>query len=273
MWPTAPSSGTVVLQPDDLPDDGWFVGPTIGAGVSPDGRLARQEIFGPVLSVFPAAGLDEALALANDTQYALTAGILSRSPVTIRRASSELRAGNIYVNRGITGAVVGRQPLRRPRPLGCGFEGRRPRPPVAVPRAAGGDREHAAPGFRGHDRIGGPSYLSGSVGKPAYTSEPACLSLGATGLPRRSTPATSCARPCKAAAGPPSDPDKAWPAGGGRLAAGAGTHSLDRVLFYTPEAIRSRKSAIAGSFSGMRCRERIRSNRVTKYVSSRRKSS
>jgi RHH-type proline utilization regulon transcriptional repressor/proline dehydrogenase/delta 1-pyrroline-5-carboxylate dehydrogenase len=73
--------------------------------------LATEEIFGPVLGVFPARDLDEALALANDTDYALTAGILSRSPATIRRASAELRAGNVYVNRTITGAVVGRQPF------------------------------------------------------------------------------------------------------------------------------------------------------------------
>ena len=49
--------------------------------------------------------------MANDTEYALTAGVLSRSPVHIRRAAAELRAGNVYVNRPITGAVVGRQPF------------------------------------------------------------------------------------------------------------------------------------------------------------------
>jgi RHH-type proline utilization regulon transcriptional repressor/proline dehydrogenase/delta 1-pyrroline-5-carboxylate dehydrogenase len=107
----APEEGTIVLQRSDLPDEGWFVGPTIVADVVPGGRLGTEEIFGPVLSVFPARDLDEALHLANDTDYALTAGILSRSPATIQRASSELNAGNIYVNRGITGAVVGRQPF------------------------------------------------------------------------------------------------------------------------------------------------------------------
>jgi RHH-type proline utilization regulon transcriptional repressor/proline dehydrogenase/delta 1-pyrroline-5-carboxylate dehydrogenase len=103
--------GTVVVQRQDLPDEGWFVGPTIVADVKPGGRLATEEIFGPVLSVFPARDLDDALALANDTDYALTAGVLSRSPATIRRVSAELRAGNVYINRGITGAVVGRQPF------------------------------------------------------------------------------------------------------------------------------------------------------------------
>ncbi|HEX3542683.1 MAG TPA: proline dehydrogenase family protein [Acidimicrobiales bacterium] len=107
----APTEGTVVLQRSDVPDEGWFVGPTIVAGVRPDGRLATEEIFGPVLSVFPVSDVDEAIALANDTEYALTAGVLSRSPATIRRVSAALRAGNVYVNRGLTGAVVGRQPF------------------------------------------------------------------------------------------------------------------------------------------------------------------
>ena len=107
----APAEGTVLLARDDTPEVGYFVGPTIVADVAPGSRLARDEIFGPVLTVFRAADLDEALAMANDTEYALTAGLFSRSPTSIARASAELRAGNVYVNRGITGAVVGRQPF------------------------------------------------------------------------------------------------------------------------------------------------------------------
>jgi RHH-type proline utilization regulon transcriptional repressor/proline dehydrogenase/delta 1-pyrroline-5-carboxylate dehydrogenase len=103
--------GRVVLQRDDVPTEGWFVGPTIVTDLAPSARLANEEIFGPVLSVLRAADLVEALSVANDTDYALTAGVLSRSPATIRRASDQLRAGNIYVNRSITGAVVGRQPF------------------------------------------------------------------------------------------------------------------------------------------------------------------
>ncbi|HEX2047394.1 MAG TPA: proline dehydrogenase family protein, partial [Acidimicrobiales bacterium] len=107
----APDEGEVVLKSDDVPDEGFFVGPTIVSGVRPGGRLAREEIFGPVLSVFRAGSFDEALALANDTEFALTAGLVSRSPAHIRHASGELRAGNVYINRAITGAVVGRQPF------------------------------------------------------------------------------------------------------------------------------------------------------------------
>ena len=78
---------------------------------NPGSPLATEELFGPVLAVFRVPDMDRAIELANATDYALTAGIFSRSPATIRRAAAELRAGNIYVNRGITGAVVGRQPF------------------------------------------------------------------------------------------------------------------------------------------------------------------
>jgi RHH-type proline utilization regulon transcriptional repressor/proline dehydrogenase/delta 1-pyrroline-5-carboxylate dehydrogenase len=107
----APSMGTVRLQSEDIPEQGFFVGPTIVEVADPAAPIARDEIFGPVLTVLRARDLDEALALANDTDYALTAGIFSRSPAAIRRAAAELRAGNVYVNRHITGAIVGRQPF------------------------------------------------------------------------------------------------------------------------------------------------------------------
>jgi RHH-type proline utilization regulon transcriptional repressor/proline dehydrogenase/delta 1-pyrroline-5-carboxylate dehydrogenase len=107
----APSEGRVVLERDDVPDKGFFVGPTIVADVATTARLATEEIFGPVLVVQRADSFEHALALANATDYALTAGLVSRSPSHIRLAAQELRAGNVYVNRPITGAVVGRQPF------------------------------------------------------------------------------------------------------------------------------------------------------------------
>ncbi|MEJ7584928.1 MAG: aldehyde dehydrogenase family protein, partial [Acidimicrobiales bacterium] len=107
----APSFATIAARRDDVPEGGWYVGPTVVTDVDRQSPLGREEFFGPLLSVFRVADLDEAVALANDTEYALTAGILSRSPEHIRRATAELQAGNIYVNRGITGAVVGRQPF------------------------------------------------------------------------------------------------------------------------------------------------------------------
>ena len=78
---------------------------------NPRARIVTDEIFGPVLAMLRATDFDHALALANDTDYALTAGLFSRSPSRIAHASRSLRAGDVYVNRGITGARVGRQPF------------------------------------------------------------------------------------------------------------------------------------------------------------------
>ena len=108
---TSGGAGRVVLGRDDVPGEGYFVGPHIVADVSPDAPVAREEIFGPLVAVLRARDLDHAIELANDTDYALTGGIISRSPANIRRATTELRAGNVYINRTITGAQVGRQPF------------------------------------------------------------------------------------------------------------------------------------------------------------------
>ena len=94
-----------------MPNEGYFVPPTIFTDVKPADRLAREEIFGPVLSVLKVRDLDEAITVANDTDYALTAGFFSRSPANIERIKAELEAGNVYVNRSCTGAVVGRHPF------------------------------------------------------------------------------------------------------------------------------------------------------------------
>jgi len=93
------------------PDGGFYVGPHIFSGVDPRATIAQEEIFGPVLAVMRARDLDEALAIANGTSYALTGGLISRSPATIARVRREFRVGNLYINRGITGAMVERQPF------------------------------------------------------------------------------------------------------------------------------------------------------------------
>lgn len=103
--------GQVVVSNEHVPTKGYFVPPTVFVPNSPKDEFARKELFGPILSVFRAATFDEALQMANDTDYALTAGCISRSPEHIERASQQLRAGNIYINRGITGAIVGRHPF------------------------------------------------------------------------------------------------------------------------------------------------------------------
>ena len=102
--------GTPALIVEDIPQTGCYVGPAIFT-VRPHHRLAREEVFGPVLAVLKATGLDDALAMANDCDYALTGGLFSRSPAAIKRVRQRFRVGNLYINRGITGALVGRQPF------------------------------------------------------------------------------------------------------------------------------------------------------------------
>ena len=94
-----------------LASRGFFVGPTIVADVQPGARVAQEEIFGPVLAVLKANDLSDALRIANGTAYALTGGLYSRSPANIERVKREFRVGNLYINRGITGALVDRQPF------------------------------------------------------------------------------------------------------------------------------------------------------------------
>jgi RHH-type proline utilization regulon transcriptional repressor/proline dehydrogenase/delta 1-pyrroline-5-carboxylate dehydrogenase len=88
-----------------------FVGPHLFSGILPEHRLAREEIFGPVLSVMRAGDFDEALRWANASDYKLTGGVYSRKPSHLAQARREFRVGNLYLNRGITGAAVGRQPF------------------------------------------------------------------------------------------------------------------------------------------------------------------
>ena len=94
-----------------LAAEGYFIGPHIFTNVEPDAVLAQQEIFGPVLVVFQARDFSEALAIANGTDYALTGGCYSRSPANLKRVRAEFAVGNLYLNRPITGALVGRQPF------------------------------------------------------------------------------------------------------------------------------------------------------------------
>lgn len=94
-----------------LPQEGYFAAPALVADVSPAHPLAQEELFGPVLCVFRAKTFEEALALANDSQYGLTGGVYSRSPSNIQQAIDTLEVGNLYINRAITGAMVGRQPF------------------------------------------------------------------------------------------------------------------------------------------------------------------
>ena len=102
---------TLAYQAKEVPPHGYFIPPTIFTEVEPHMRIAREEIFGPVLSVLKVRDLDQALEVANGTDYALTGGFFSRSPDNIERVKARLEAGNVYINRSCTGAIVGRHPF------------------------------------------------------------------------------------------------------------------------------------------------------------------
>jgi len=112
--------GRVILHVTDIPSEGFYVGPAVIADLAPECRIAQEELFGPVVVVLRAKNLDEAIRIANATDYALTGGVYSRSPAAIERVGREMTAGNLYINRGITGALVGRQPFGGYRLSGVG---------------------------------------------------------------------------------------------------------------------------------------------------------
>jgi 1-pyrroline-5-carboxylate dehydrogenase len=91
--------------------EGWYIQPTIVADVPPEGRLAQEEIFGPLLSFIRARDYGHALEIANGTEYGLTGGVYSRDRRRLEQARAEFRVGNLYFNRKITGAMVGAQPF------------------------------------------------------------------------------------------------------------------------------------------------------------------
>jgi RHH-type proline utilization regulon transcriptional repressor/proline dehydrogenase/delta 1-pyrroline-5-carboxylate dehydrogenase len=93
------------------PTEGYFVPPTVFVDVQASHTIAREEIFGPVIAIMRAKDLDEAFALVNGTDYALTGGLFSRSPRALERAQQEMLVGNLYLNRAITGAIVERHPF------------------------------------------------------------------------------------------------------------------------------------------------------------------
>lgn len=103
--------GRVVAGGKRANSEGYVLEPTIIADVAPDARLAREEIFGPVLAVIRARDFDDALAIVNNTDYGLTGAVYTRSPEQIDRAKREFHVGNLYINRKCTGAIVGAHPF------------------------------------------------------------------------------------------------------------------------------------------------------------------
>jgi len=91
--------------------EGYFIQPTVIADVPPTARIAQEEIFGPVLAVIKARNFDDALAIANNTEFGLTGAVYSTSREKLERARNDFHTGNLYFNRKCTGAIVGAHPF------------------------------------------------------------------------------------------------------------------------------------------------------------------
>jgi RHH-type proline utilization regulon transcriptional repressor/proline dehydrogenase/delta 1-pyrroline-5-carboxylate dehydrogenase len=100
-----------ILYQSGVPEGGYYVPLAIVANLPPAHRLLREEIFGPLLAVQRAPSFTGALELANASDYGLTGGVFSRSPANLALAREHFAVGNLYLNRGITGALVQRQPF------------------------------------------------------------------------------------------------------------------------------------------------------------------
>ncbi len=105
--------GTVVAGGEAMPEagDGFFIKPTVIAGVDPMARISQEEIFGPVLAVMKADNFDHALSIANNTEFGLTGAVYSRNRENLERARTDFHVGNLYINRKCTGALVDVHPF------------------------------------------------------------------------------------------------------------------------------------------------------------------
>ena len=135
-----------ILYAGEAPAEGYFVAPHIVELADP--RALREEIFGPILHVarYRADRLGDVLAAIEATGYGLTLGIHSRITETAERIARRVDAGNVYVNRNMIGAVVGRAAVRRKRPVRNRAEGGRPALSAALRDGADGDRQYRCGG-------------------------------------------------------------------------------------------------------------------------------
>ena len=103
--------GRLVAGGTTVGDEGYYIAPTVIADIKPNARISQEEIFGPVLALIPVKNFDEAIEVANNTEYGLTGALYSKSRKNIERAEKEFFVGNLYINRKCTGAMVGAHPF------------------------------------------------------------------------------------------------------------------------------------------------------------------
>jgi RHH-type proline utilization regulon transcriptional repressor/proline dehydrogenase/delta 1-pyrroline-5-carboxylate dehydrogenase len=121
----ASDSGGVVAQAETGgfgDNEGWFATPTLAADLPDDSPVLGEEIFGPVLAVQRVRDVEHACDVVDSLSFALTGGLFARDPSVVRRVRARTPVGNLYVNRGITGAMVGRQPFGGNRLSGTGLK-------------------------------------------------------------------------------------------------------------------------------------------------------
>ena len=116
----AADQGRIAARVDSVPERGWFCPPTVAVDLAPDSPVLSEEIFGPVLAIDRVRSVEEACDIVDGLPYALTGGLFARDPATVRYVRGRTPVGNLYVNRGITGAMVGRQPFGGNRLSGTG---------------------------------------------------------------------------------------------------------------------------------------------------------
>jgi 1-pyrroline-5-carboxylate dehydrogenase len=95
----------------ETPEGGYYLEPTVIADIAPDARISQEEIFGPVLALIRARDYDDALAIANNTEFGLTGAVYTNDQRKLDRARQEFHVGNLYFNRKCTGAMVGAHPF------------------------------------------------------------------------------------------------------------------------------------------------------------------
>jgi 1-pyrroline-5-carboxylate dehydrogenase len=105
------TEGRLVTGGKRAKGDGYYLEPTVIADVAPKAKLSQEEIFGPLLVVIKARDYDDALEIANNTEYGLTGAVFTRNPEKIERAKRDFHVGNLYINRKCTGAIVGAHPF------------------------------------------------------------------------------------------------------------------------------------------------------------------
>jgi RHH-type proline utilization regulon transcriptional repressor/proline dehydrogenase/delta 1-pyrroline-5-carboxylate dehydrogenase len=107
----AARDGMIVVSGARVPEHGWFCSPIVAADLPAGSPVLEEEIFGPLLAIERVRDVEHACEIVDGLPFALTGGLFSRSPATVRYVRARSPVGNLYVNRGITGAMVGRQPF------------------------------------------------------------------------------------------------------------------------------------------------------------------